>query len=90
MRLPSYEVSAVKRELPRARSKAELRVAGDGRCPSNLVSGRIDRSMTTIPDIREGQLQGGGTILSNGAHNGSWANDGDPPTLDRCEETLFA
>ena len=37
----SYEASAVKRELPRDRSKVELRVMGNGRCPSNLVSGRI-------------------------------------------------
>jgi hypothetical protein len=41
MRLPSYEAPAVKRELPRDRSKVELRVVENGRCPSNLVSGRI-------------------------------------------------
>jgi len=32
---------------------------------------RSDRLIrTTIPGIREGQLQGGGTILSNGAQTG--------------------
>ena len=41
MRWPSYEAPAVKRELPCDRSKAELRVIENGRCPSNLVSGRI-------------------------------------------------
>src|SRR3954462_11283447 len=60
-----YEASAVKRGLPRDRSGAELLLVVDGRCPSNLVSGRIGRSGTTIPGIREGQLRGGGTILSS-------------------------
>ncbi len=41
MRRPSYEAPAVKRELPRDRSKVELRVIGNGCCPSILVSGRI-------------------------------------------------
>src|SRR5918911_4708602 len=70
MRLPSYEVPSVKRELPRDRSGAELLLVEDGRRPSNLVSGRIGRSGTTIPGIREGRLRGGGTILGNGALTG--------------------
>src|SRR4051812_13290683 len=70
MRYPSYEAPSVKRGLPRDRSKAELLLVEDGRCPSNLVSGRIGRSVTTIPGIREGQLRGGGTILGSGARTG--------------------
>src|SRR3954449_623705 len=70
VRHPSYEASAVKRGLPRDRSGAELLLVEDGRCPSNLVSGRIGRSGTTIPGIREGQLRGGGTILSSGTRTG--------------------
>src|SRR5919206_2691 len=55
---------------PRDRSGAELLLVEDGRRPSNLVSGRIGRSVTTIPGIREGRLRGGGTILGNGALTG--------------------
>jgi hypothetical protein len=69
MRRPSYEAPAVKRELPRDRSKAELRVTGTALpVHPRIRSDRLIR--TTIPGIREGQLQGGGTILRNGAQTG--------------------
>src|SRR5919199_3452476 len=42
---------------PRDRSGAELLLVEDGRCPSNLVSGRIGRSVTTIPASGRGSSE---------------------------------